>query len=182
MEAKSFFSSLFDYSFSSFITPRIIKVLYVLATIVISLWTLFLIVAAFNVSGGAGGGMLLIGGPLFFLLSMIYARVLLELVIAFFRINGNVQEIRDGRIGGAPQPAPSLGPSPEDAPVVAPAESLPEIDDAPVVSASAEPETAIHVAELTAGPEAAPTSTRYCENCGAERRPEGRFCTSCGQA
>ena len=80
--------------------------------------------------------MLLIGGPLFFLFSMIYARVLLELVIAFFRINGNVQEIRDGRIGGAPQPAPSLGPSPEDAPVVAPAESLPEIDDAPVVSAS----------------------------------------------
>src|SRR5688572_25199107 len=102
MEAKSFFSSLFDYSFSSFITPRIIKVLYVLATIGISLWTLFLIVAAFNVSDGAGGGMLLIGGPLFFLFSMIYARVLLELVIAFFRINGNVQEIRNGRIGGAP--------------------------------------------------------------------------------
>ena len=130
MQAKSFFGSLFDYSFSSFITPRIIKILYVLATIVISLWTLFLIVAAFNVSDGAGGGMLLIGGPLFFLFSMIYARVFLELVIAFFRINGNVQEIRDERIGGAPQPAPSLGPSPEDAPVVAPAETLPEIDDA----------------------------------------------------
>ena len=33
MEAKGFFSSLFDYSFSSFITPRIIRVLYMLATI-----------------------------------------------------------------------------------------------------------------------------------------------------
>ena len=32
---------------------------------------------------------------------MIYARVFLELVIAFFRINGNVQEIRDERIGRA---------------------------------------------------------------------------------
>jgi hypothetical protein len=170
MQAKSFFGSLFDYSFSSFITPRIIKILYVLATIGISLWTLFLIVAAFNVSDGAGGGMLLIGGPLFFLFSMIYARVFLELVIAFFRINGNVQEIRDGRIGGAPQPAPSLGLPPEDAPVVAPAESHPEIEDAPVV------------AQLSAEPEPAATSTRYCENCGAERRPEGRFCTSCGQA
>ena len=52
METKRFFGSLFDYSFSSFITPRIIKVLYVLATILISLWTLFLIVAAFNVSDG----------------------------------------------------------------------------------------------------------------------------------
>jgi hypothetical protein len=185
MEAKSFFGSLFDYSFSSFVTPRIIKVLYVLATIGISLWTLLLIVAAFNVSDGAGGGMLLIGGPLFFLFSMIYARVFLELVIAFFRINGNVQEIRDERIGGAPQPAPSLGPPPEHAPVVAPAESLPETDAAPVVSATAaEPssEAAIHVAEPSAEPEAAATATRYCENCGAERRPEGRFCTSCGQA
>ena len=39
---KGFFGSLFDYSFSSFVTPRIIKILYVLATILISLWTLFL--------------------------------------------------------------------------------------------------------------------------------------------
>ena len=185
MEAKSFFGSLFDYSFSSFITPRIIKVLYVLATIGIALWTLLLIVAAFNVSDGVGGGMLLIGGPLLFLFSMIYARVFLELVIAFFRINGNVQEIRDERIGGAPQPAPSLGPPREDAPVVAPAESLPETGDPPVVAAAAaepSPEAAIHVAEPPAEPEAAAIATRYCENCGAERRPEGRFCTSCGQA
>ena len=185
MQAKGFFGSLFDYSFSSFITPRIIKILYVLATILISLWTLFLIVAAFNVSEGTGGAMLLIGGPLFFLFSMIYARVFLELVIAFFRINGNVQEIRDERVGGAPQPAPSLGPPPEDAPVVAPAVSLPETEVEPVVAAAAaepSPEDAIHVAELSAEPDAAPTSTRYCENCGAERRPDGRFCTSCGQA
>ena len=88
---------------------------------------------------------------------MLYARVLLELVIVFFRINGNVQEIRDGRIGGAPQPAPSLGPSPDDAPVVAPADSLPEIEDAPVVQRR--PRRArsltIHVAELSAEPEAA---------------------------
>ena len=185
MEAKSFFGSLFDYSFSSFITPRIIKVLYVLATIGISLWTLFLIVAAFNVSDGVGVGMLLIGGPLFFVFSMIYARVFLELVIAFFRINGNVQEIRDERIGGAPQPAPSLGPPPEDAPVVAPAESLPEIGEPPVVAAAAaepSPGAALHVADPAPAPDPTATATRYCENCGAERRPEGRFCTSCGQA
>ena len=157
MQAKSFFGSLFDYSFSSFVTPRIIKILYVLATIVISLWTLFLIVAAFNVSDGAGGGMLLVGGPLFFLFSMIYARVFLELVIVFFRINGNVQEIRDERIGGAPQPAPSLGPSPEDAPVVAPADRFRRSTmlRSSAQPARAEPETAIHVAELSAEPEAA---------------------------
>ena len=84
-----------------------------------------------------------------------------------------------------PAAAPSLGPPPDDAPVVAPVESLPGAADAPALSATAaEPnsEAAIHDAEQSAGPEAAATATRYCENCGAERRPEGRFCTSCGQA
>ena len=101
MDAQGFFKSLFDYSFRSFVTPRIIRILYVLATIMISLWTLLIILAAFNVSSGAGVVTLVIVGPLLFLVSMIYARVVLELVIVFFRINGNVQEIRDERIGGA---------------------------------------------------------------------------------
>jgi hypothetical protein len=185
MDTRGFFGSLFDYSFSSFVTPRIIKVLYVLATVLISLWTLFLAAAAFNVSETAGALTLFVVGPLFFIVSMLYARVVLELVIVFFRINGNVQEIRDERIGGAPQLAPRLDPPPDDAPVVAPAESLLESEAAPVVAAAAiepSPEATIHFAELPAEPDAAAASTRYCENCGAERRPEGRFCTSCGQA
>lgn len=188
MEAKGFFASLFDYSFSSFVTPRIIKVLYVLATIAISLWTLFLIVAAFNVSDGAGGVMLVIGGPLFFLFSMIYARVFLELVIAFFRINGNVQEIRDDRIGGATQPVPTPETPPDGAPVVALAGPSPEIEPDPVATATAVapiPDAAV-AADTSSAPESehehAPPPARYCENCGAERRPGARFCTSCGHA
>lgn len=186
MEAKSFFASLFDYSFSSFVTPRIIKVLYVLATIGISLWTLFLIVAAFNVSDSAGGVMLVIGGPLFFLFSMIYARVFLELVIAFFRINGNVQEIRDDRLGGAPQPAATPMPPPDDAPVAALGQSPPVAPQEPAVVGSAiEPKVEATTEPETSSPsepDAVPPPTRYCENCGAERRPGARFCTSCGQA
>ena len=121
MQAKGFLAALFDYSFTSFVTPKIIKVLYVLATIVISLWTLFLILAAFSASSGFGVVTLVIVGPLFFLISMIYARVLLELIIVFFRINANVQEIRDGRSGGAVQPTPVSETPPGDAPLGAPA-------------------------------------------------------------
>ena len=106
MQPKGFLAALFDYSFTSFVTPKIIKMLYVLATIVISLWTLVLVLAAFNASSGFGLVMLVVGGPLFFLIAMIYARVFLELVIVFFRINGNVQELRDGRGVSAVQPAP----------------------------------------------------------------------------
>jgi hypothetical protein len=186
MQAKGFFSSLFDYSFSSFVTPRIIKVLYVLATIVISLWTLLLVLAAFNASDGFGVLMLVIGGPLTFLISMIYARVFLELVIVFFRINGNVQEIRDGRSGGAMQPAPIPDTPPGDAPVVAPAGSPPETGQQPAATVTAvepNPEAAPAAGSSSASePASAPPPARFCENCGAERRPGGGFCTSCGQA
>ena len=75
MEPRGFVTALFDYSFTSFVTPKIIKILYVLATIVVSLSTLVLVLAAFSNSSSAGILTLVIAGPLFFLLSMIYARV-----------------------------------------------------------------------------------------------------------
>ena len=186
MEAKSFFGSLFDYSFSSFITPRIIKVLYVLATIVdLAVDALPRSSRPSTCPTAPEAGMLLIGGPLFFLVSMLYARVLLELVIAFFRINGNVQEIRDERIGGAPQPHSEPRAAPEDAPVVAPAESLPDDRGCSGRHAPSSREPEYRDPRRRADRRArgrSRRSTRYCENCGAERRPEGRFCTSCGQA
>ena len=33
-----------------------------------------------------------------------------------------------------------------------------------------------------AKPDSAPSTPRFCENCGAERRPGGNFCASCGHA
>lgn len=183
MQAKGFFSSLFDYSFTSFITPRIIRILYILATILISLWTLALVVAAFNVSSTVGGLMLIVGGPLFFLLSMIYARVLLELVIVFFRINGNVKEIRDDLISDAPQPAPILQkPLVVDAPVIAPVASIQETGPEPAATTTTVEQDPEPTPTASSSPAPEQASTRYCENCGAERTLGGRFCTSCGQA
>ena len=118
MQAKGFFASLFDYSFSSFITPRIIKILYVLTTIVVVLWTLAIIGFAFRASTAFGVITLLILGPLYFVIAMIYARVGLELLIAFFRIHSDVQEINTRLDGGAGEtaaepapPAPEPGPA-----------------------------------------------------------------------
>jgi hypothetical protein len=163
-------NALFDYSFTSFVTPKIIKVLYVLATIAVSLWTLALVLAGFNAGSGAGLFMLVIGGPLLFLLGMVYSRVLLELVIIFFRINGNVQDLRDGRTGpSTPGSGPSAGDALVAAPAAAPAAPAAETTVTPPV---AEPEPP---AALEAG------STR-CEHCGAEKPPGTTFCQSCGRA
>jgi hypothetical protein len=154
MQAKGFFASLFDYSFSSFVTPKIIKLLYVLMTILVALATLLLILRAFKSSTGAGILVLLVVGPIFFVISMIYVRVGLELLIVFFRIHGDVQEIN--LRGGAGNPSASpVSPSTE--PALAPA-------------SPAEPPS-------TAAPEA-----RFCANCGTEQSPGKRFCTVCGAA
>jgi Domain of unknown function (DUF4282) len=116
MHAKGFLGSLFDYSFSSFVTSRIVKFLYVLTTIIVALWTLLLIVVAFHASSTLGVLTLLIFGPLVFLVSMTYARVGLELMIVFFRISENVQSINDRGDGAtltsAPPDVPATGAAP----------------------------------------------------------------------
>jgi len=59
---------------------------------------------AFRQSTGLGIVMLVILGPIFFVITMIYVRVWLELIIVFFRIQGDVFEINQR--GGGSQPAP----------------------------------------------------------------------------
>jgi hypothetical protein len=160
MQAKGFFGSLFDYSFSSYITPRIIKVLYVLATVLVALWTLVIILVAFRASSALGILALIIGGPIYFIIAMIGARVTLEFLSAFFRIHDNVHEINLGSGGIAV--ASALLPT----------------------ELAAEPTEAAPVPVRPSAPEpaaAASPAARFCENCGTERRPGKAFCTACGE-
>jgi hypothetical protein len=117
MGEQGFLSSLFDVSFSSLVTTRVIKVLYVLSMIIIGLFALFFVVTAFSNSVASGIVVLLIIAPLAGLLYLIYVRVLLELVIVIFRIwETNVELVQLQRSqaagGSAPPPPPSSPPLP----------------------------------------------------------------------
>jgi hypothetical protein len=117
MGEQGFLASLFDVSFSSLVTPRVIKVLYVLSMIIIGLFALFFVVAAFSNSVASGIVVLLIIAPLAGLLYLIYVRVLLELVIVIFRImdtNVELVQLQRGQAtgGSAPPPPPSSPPPP----------------------------------------------------------------------
>jgi uncharacterized membrane protein len=92
-DTKGFFGSLFDLSFTSLVTTRIIKVLYVLAIVLIGLYALVFIAGGFSHSTSAGVVVLLIIAPIFALVSLIYTRVLLEVIIALFRIMENTSEL-----------------------------------------------------------------------------------------
>ena len=86
---------------------------------------------------------------------------------------------------GSPTPAVAAVPTDDSEIAVTTAVSTPETLQAPVVTATAiAPDLETATADTTASPEPdpAPPTARFCENCGAERRPGGRFCTSCGHA
>lgn len=89
---KGFFARLFDIRFSSYITPTVVSILYVLGIIGVVIGYLSYVVLAFNVNAGFGILVLLILGPLFSLLAVIWLRVTLEFYLALVRLSGDFRE------------------------------------------------------------------------------------------
>ena len=93
---KGFVGSLFDFSFDSFVTPKIIKVLYVLLTVWTLLLALFFLIIGFKTGGAAGGiAMLIIVDPIFILLTLGIYRVVLEAFMVVFRIYEETKKISE---------------------------------------------------------------------------------------
>jgi hypothetical protein len=98
---KGFVASLFDFGFTSFVTPKVVKGLYALA----AAWTIFVAIFFLLVGihlGGSGFVNIvfdLIGVSIFGLLSLGSIRVFLELFMALHRINENIQALRDREDG-----------------------------------------------------------------------------------
>jgi len=98
-DARGFLSALFDFSFTSFVTTRIIKVFYVLILIVVLLSALSFTYDMFRVSALVGLLTLVIGDPLFIVLVMASSRLVLEAFVVRIRIAEDVRAMRerDGR-------------------------------------------------------------------------------------
>lgn len=77
--------SLFDLSFETFVTPKIIQVIFMVLLGIAGLWTLALITTAFS-NGVAAGLLALVLSPVVFLVAVLFTRMYLELVIVLFRI------------------------------------------------------------------------------------------------
>jgi len=104
---KGFVRSLFDLSFRHFVTGRVVAVLYVVSLVFVALNALFsagyvsLLLGAFlsavaeSQAIGWISGVLafLIGAPLLLFVSVVYVRVLLEIVVVLFRIAENTAEM-----------------------------------------------------------------------------------------
>lgn len=100
MADKGFFATLFDFSFSSFITTKLIAVLYGLALVAVVLFALVLLFK---------GGAAVIGAILVLVFGTLYARVAMESIIVFFRIAENTRDTAAALRREPPAPADDAG-------------------------------------------------------------------------
>jgi hypothetical protein len=91
---KGFWSRFFDFSFKEFITPSVIKVLFIVIIVVIGLSMLGMIVEGFVVFG-ALGVVWLIAALIYGFVALLFSRVFLELVVVFFNIHDNTKDLVD---------------------------------------------------------------------------------------
>ena len=94
-DGRGFLSALFDFSFTSFVTTKIIKVVYVLITILVCLTALIYTIVAFRVSPLFGLLTLVIGDPRFIIIVMALWRMILESFVVRFRIAEDVRALRE---------------------------------------------------------------------------------------
>jgi hypothetical protein len=97
---SGFIASLFDFRFNSFVTPRVVRVVYAIGMIIIGLSALGFLLFAFKVSALFGIISLCILCPLYFLLYLALWRIALELIMIIFRIGDDLRSIRDRRYLG----------------------------------------------------------------------------------
>jgi hypothetical protein len=95
-DAKGFFGALFDFSFTSFVTPKIIKALYVLYTVWMVVWALIFLRLGFKYGGASGGFFtLFVVDPVFLLLTLGAYRVVLEFFMVIHRMHDDLKAIRE---------------------------------------------------------------------------------------
>jgi hypothetical protein len=93
--ARGFVASLFDFGFTSFVTPTVVRVLYVLIMIVLALIGLGSVVVAFALNKLFGIFTLIIAAPLTFFISLALYRIVLELFVVIFRVAEDIHVIRE---------------------------------------------------------------------------------------
>jgi uncharacterized membrane protein len=93
-ENQGLLASLFDFTFSNFITTKIIRIVYAMAMIFCAIFTCGFIITGFT-KGFFTGILFFILSPVIFLLYIMSVRIFLELIIVIFRIAENIEQIKN---------------------------------------------------------------------------------------
>ena len=94
-DPRGFLSALFDFGFTSFVTPKVIKVLYMLIVIGTVVSALVFTIIVFKASVTFGILTLFFGDPLFILITLAIYRIILEFFAVTFRVAEDVRVLRE---------------------------------------------------------------------------------------
>jgi hypothetical protein len=94
-DARGFLGALFDFGFTSFVTPKVIKVLYLLIVIGTVVSALVFTIVVFKASVAFGVLTLVFGDPLFILIVLAIYRVILEFFVVTFRVAEDIRALRE---------------------------------------------------------------------------------------
>lgn len=87
--SKGFFGALFDANFNHLITPKLIKLLYVLLLIAITLWNVGQLALGLAIAnwddGWAWGVILIVATPITWLIEILLWRIILEAIVVRFK-------------------------------------------------------------------------------------------------
>jgi uncharacterized membrane protein len=108
LKRVDFFHALFDLSFNRLVSPKIMKFLYGLSILSAALIALLFAIIGFKTSMWFGIFALFIGAPLIFLLTVIYSRVLLEMILVIFRMADHLSQIESVHTEEKSEPRDSI--------------------------------------------------------------------------
>lgn len=83
-KTNGFFASLFDWGFTSFVTPKLVKIGYIVSAVFLGLTWLLFVFAAFTENGGLGLLVVIFGG-LATVITLMMMRLLFEFLMVVFR-------------------------------------------------------------------------------------------------
>ena len=94
-DARGFLGALFDFGFTSFVTPKVIRVLYMLIVTGTVLSALVFTIVIFKTSVMFGFLILVFGDPLFILIVLAIYRIILEFFVVTFRVAEDIRALRE---------------------------------------------------------------------------------------
>lgn len=104
-EARAVLDLVFDFSFKRFVTPRLVRILYVLSILAALIFALSWMFSG-ETSGFFDRLTRLVTGPLAFLVYLLGARVSMEFVLAVFKIAENVERLNQRKDSSNPPSLP----------------------------------------------------------------------------
>jgi len=95
-QAKGLLGSLLDFRFESFVTPKIIKVIYFLMLLGVAVSSLLFLITSIS-SGVIGLVIGLVGAPILLVIGAVLARVYVEIIMLAFKMLETLQRIEAKR-------------------------------------------------------------------------------------